>query len=483
MHISQMQSALSILCLTMMSMFAAAFADEPCAESRFTHLFNEGSLDDCSGAPRSLRVKDGVTIRETAKDLTPEQTTFLIHRGGGFSDIEPRLSHQVEGFRSRVQNRSVDQGNWVTTGRQRDSEDRWQKSKQNPDASPVDKQNSKSVEDRSPQGLPDVASKHSVTKTLPVGKVTLTEDALDETAGALPAFKITTPTATYFLEKSGGGLSSLVDQDGRDWIGFHPEKGSGAGGEYRGFPNAVFRQGGSYFHAMNAKTDSLEAQVEQVKEGYVSIIAESPNGEWQGRYEFFASHCSFTITKMPKDKNYWVLYEGTPGGELDLDDWWMTSSIKTPQPISKPHQGDIPSPEWIAFGDAGGDRSIVLLNHKDDDYPDSYYQMDDKMTVFGFGREKLNVFHSKVGQRFSIGLVESVSHADLATYANRILRDSKTDQTASAGQALLPVATQHEKPTGQSVRPACFEPLSIDIWFGPHQRLGRNGNQGLMIGM
>ena len=84
--------------------------------------------------------------------------------------------------------------------------------------------------------------------------VKLTHGA-DDTAGGDAAYIISTALATYYLEKEGGGLSSMVDTDGVDWLGFHKEKGSGHKGEYRGFPNAVHKQDGNYFHAMNAGTD------------------------------------------------------------------------------------------------------------------------------------------------------------------------------------------------------------------------------------
>ncbi len=251
-------------------------------------------------------------------------------------------------------------------------------------------------------------------------RVVLIRDAIDDSADDLPAFKIETPLATYYLEKSGGGLSSLVDRDGNDWLGFHPRKGSGAGGEFRGFPNAVFRQGGNYFHARNAQTDEMRVRVERDEDDYVSILAESVDRKWQGRYEFFATHCTFSITKMPRGKKYWVLYEGTPGGALDRTDWWMTSNVPAPQPIDRRHDGDIASPQWIAFGDSDGHRSIVLLCHTDDPYPDSYYQMHEKMTVFGFGRQKLEAFHSMPGKRFSIGLVENHTHAAISEFAEQV---------------------------------------------------------------
>jgi len=277
------------------------------------------------------------------------------------------------------------------------------------------------------------------------GTVVLTDDANDESANGLPAFKIETPSATYFLEKKGGGLSSLIDRDGNDWLGFHPQPGSKAGGEYRGFPNAVHKQGGSYFHAFNAHVDAVQTKVERADPGYVSIIAESNDGKWRSRYEFFATHCTFTVIKKPVNKKYWVLYEGVPGGEFKLNDWWMTSATKYPQPMSKQHAGDIPEPEWIAFGDAGGARSIVLLNHEDDDYPDSFYQMDRKMTVFGFGRQRLDAFHSKVGQRFSIALVESGSHAAISNFVDGIAKhlDKGAEVSPATSFSETQVATDH----------------------------------------
>jgi putative heme-binding domain-containing protein len=247
--------------------------------------------------------------------------------------------------------------------------------------------------------------------------VTLTEDAVDESAGNLPAYKIETPRATYFLEKTGAGLSSMIDRDGNDWLGFHPEPGSGAGGEYRGFPNAVHQQAGSYFHPKNTGTDPSTTKVESVAAERVTISAESSNGLWACRYDFFPTHCAFTMTRMPADKKYWVLYEGVPGGQYDEDDWWMTSAVKQPQPLTKRHDGDIPAPEWIAFGDKRLKRALYLMHHKDDDHPDTFYQMQQKMTVFGFGRRGLEKFQTTVPQTFTIGFVESVDHEPIGREA------------------------------------------------------------------
>ena len=239
-----------------------------------------------------------------------------------------------------------------------------------------------------------------------VGSVRLDENAVDKSAGDLPAFKIKTPTATYYLEKSGAGLSSLLDRDGNDWLGFHPKPGSGAAGEYRGFPNAVYKEGGNYFHAKNQGTDPASCRVVENSPEQVSIEATSENGEWKCRYNFFPTHLTFTMTKMPAGRHYWVLYEGTPGGQYDQTDWWMTSDSEK-QPLTVNHEADLSAPEWIAFGDPSLNRSLVLLHHEDDDLIDRFYQMQHKMTVFGFGRNGINRLIDRVPQSFSIGLVES----------------------------------------------------------------------------
>ncbi len=119
------------------------------------------------------------------------------------------------------------------------------------------------------------------------------------------------------------------------------------------------------------------------------------------------------MTRTPVDKKYWVLYEGTPGGSFEHTDWWMTSSIAKRQPMSRRHDTDIPAPEWIAFGDANLERSLLLVHHEDDNHPDAFYQMSGKMTVFGFGRRGLTKHLSYVPQRFSILLSETTKHDQL----------------------------------------------------------------------
>lgn len=258
--------------------------------------------------------------------------------------------------------------------------------------------------------------------------VTLVESARDESAGGIECYKVETPTATYFLDKIGAGLSSMIDRDGKDWLGFHPEAGTGAGGEYRGFPNAVFKEAGNYFHARNAGTDPCVTIVEESSPRRVVITALSSNGLWAGKYTFTPDACTFTMTKKPEGHNYWVLYEGVPGGQYDDTDWWMTSARADKQALTTQHEGDIPNVEWMAFGDQASPRMLVVSHHEDDSHSDRFYQMQKKMTVFGFGRDGMKKFLGSVPQSFSIGFVESTEPVE----ANRFAEGVRTATPARA---------------------------------------------------
>ncbi|MFN3191988.1 MAG: serine hydrolase [Aureliella sp.] len=271
------------------------------------------------------------------------------------------------------------------------------------------------------EGLPGPKAPIFVAQPSPISlkenpKLKLTV-APDESADNLPCYRVETPSATYFLDRVGAGLSSMVDREGNDWISFHPKKGSGAAGEYRGFPNAVFQSAGSYFHARNAGTDPCVTIVEEESDERIVISALASNGRWAGEYTFTSEACTFTLTKKPEDHSYWVLYEGTPGGEYDDTDWWMTSELPKRTPLTKTHEGDIPGTEWIAFGDEESSRVLLLTHHEDDDGEDRFYQMQRRMTVFGFGRSGMQKFLNSVPQSFSIQFVESTVHAEISSAA------------------------------------------------------------------
>jgi hypothetical protein len=244
--------------------------------------------------------------------------------------------------------------------------------------------------------------------------VTLTLDGVDESAGNVPCYIIHTPVATYYLEKEGGGLSSMLDIDGVDWIGFHPEKGSESKGEYRGFPNAIHKQDGSFFHALNSGTELSNSEVYAIEPDQVRIRFTSGNGKWQGMWDFYQYRCEFTMSEVSEGFHYWILYEGVPGGELDKEDFWYSSRDTEKHSIDEKQNDDLPGPEWMAFGDPQSPRMIYLLNHTDDGFPDRYYNMRDEMTVFGFGREGGEKFLN-TPRTFTIGFIESVDYQVVKT--------------------------------------------------------------------
>ena len=249
-------------------------------------------------------------------------------------------------------------------------------------------------------------------------KVQLTH-GIDESAGGDATYIITTPVATYFLEKKGGGLSSMLDKDGVDWLGFHKKEGSAHKGEYRGFPNAIHKQDGSYFHAMNAKTDPSSSVIDSESDEHVRITFTSENQQWKGQYDFYPDRCDFTMSKISKDYKYWVQYEGVPGGEMDSTDYWYASTDNKLHPINEPFVGDLPSPEWMAFGDQNSPRVLYMLHHQDDDFPDNYVSRPN-MTVLGFGRQNKDKYLTTV-QTFSIGFVESTEYSKIDEAVRQIL--------------------------------------------------------------
>ncbi len=259
----------------------------------------------------------------------------------------------------------------------------------------------------------------SSTTNLNIGEIKFTKDSKDESASNLPCYKIETPSATYYLEKQGFGISSLIDNDGNDWISFSPIKGTKAKGEYRGIPNAVFRQDGNFFHPLNSGTELSTSKVVSIDNDKVSITGLSSNGTWECRWDFYLTHATFTMTKMPDNYKYWILYEGTPGGSYEDSDWWMTSDVTNKTPMTTNHEGDIPDLEWIAFGDKNIERSLFLYHHEDDDFPDKFYQMRKSMTVFGFGREKANSYLDCVPQTFSIGFLETDEHSVIGDFIRK----------------------------------------------------------------
>ena len=235
-------------------------------------------------------------------------------------------------------------------------------------------------------------------------QVSMTDDVPDE--GQM-SFEIDTLNATYLYQKDAGGFSSLLDVNGNDWIGYHP--GGGSAGEYRGIPNMVHPEG--IFHPGSVDSTSTILSQGPIKATLHSV---SNDGKWEAIWEIYPRYATMTVLKS--DQPYWFLYEGTPGGALNTATDFMVRASGTSTPLSTSWNGDIANSvgeEWAYFCDpnVGGGRCLFLVHHEDDSGLDSYWPMENAMTVFGFGRQGLNKYLNSVPVHFTIGLMDETTFA------------------------------------------------------------------------
>jgi len=221
----------------------------------------------------------------------------------------------------------------------------------------------------------------------PLQAVTISDGVIDEQdqdGQDIVCFRIVTTSATYYYDKQGGGFTSLIDRDGVDWINY--SRGGGEQGEYRGIPNTgEFHPG--YTGGSSWTDDPLDTELDKV-------TVHSARAGFGATWEFFETHARMTLHTV--NGEYWLLYEGTPGGQVGPDDvWWRsdgTSSTCWDDPdwtatdITNT-SGAAEGSEWVFFSDGTLERSLFLI-HNDDTNVDDYWQMGgtEGMTVFGFGR-------------------------------------------------------------------------------------------------
>jgi len=242
-------------------------------------------------------------------------------------------------------------------------------------------------------------------------------DAHDE---GIACFEIRTDSATYFYDKAGAGFTSIVDLDGNDWVTFHPQGTNGVpngqSGWYRGIPNMGLDQFGhpGYTGATSTTNDPKGQPLQQA-----TIV--SKKGQWHVTWAFFDSYARMTVHSVAE--NYWLLYEGTPGGAVGNDDTCYRSNGQT-NALNGSWDGDVANNsgaaselEWVFFADGKIDRSLFMA-HDNDTISDRYYLMS-PMTVFGFGRRKqdLRRLLDTTPATLMIGLIDS---RDPGTVGRRI---------------------------------------------------------------
>jgi hypothetical protein len=199
----------------------------------------------------------------------------------------------------------------------------------------------------------------------------------------MPCFKIQTLNATYIYGKDGAGFASIIDRDGRDWIIYsHSPK---AAGDYHGLPK--FGHPEKLFHAGYKGFKSTITQQGPLK---VQIYSEHTDGKSACTWNFFPTCAAITLHKF-KLPTFWFLYEGMPGGRLDVNNDYVIRANGRKTTLAEPWTDNVP---WVYF--VSGPHALFLASHQKHDKVDSYvawpfqpeadgaYQ---QMTVFGFGRK------------------------------------------------------------------------------------------------
>jgi len=251
--------------------------------------------------------------------------------------------------------------------------------------------------------------------------VTVT-DSYDE---GQDSFMINTTKAVYQYHKYGAGLSSMIDNSGNDWISYNLVPG--AAGTYRGIPNAVppvantLTPDGLFHPGYTNSVSNL------ISSGPIRTVIESisNDGKWKVRWEFYPEFAKMKMLR-PFD-NYWFLYEGTPGGSFEPNRDYMVLPDNVIKNVTQSWTNDIAG-DWLYFADSNTNKALFLAHIPDDYIVDSYWPLNNSMTVFGFGRSGQGTkTYLSSKQEFTIGLLDTKTYNDVRDYtfsASKILNSS-----------------------------------------------------------
>jgi len=208
--------------------------------------------------------------------------------------------------------------------------------------------------------------------------------------GDMECLVISTPAAKYYYGKRGAGFARILDPDGHDWISYR--HGGEAAGEYRGLPK--FGQPTKYFHCgygfgQYANNNPFRTSYTQVAPDHVRIESQTQDGAAASVWDISPTSATVTLLRIPG--RYWFLYEGTPGGRLDVTSDLAIRPGGKRTPLTEPWTDVIP---WTAFAAGESPYALLCVNHQKISSGDSYVAWPytgnaadrNQMTVFGFGR-------------------------------------------------------------------------------------------------
>jgi hypothetical protein len=291
-----------------------------------------------------------------------------------------------------------------------------------------------------------------------LGEVKITEATYE----GRPQHKIETDSATYFLDRAGGGFSRMVDRDGNDWIAFHKDplkefpRSAAAG--YRGIPNMLFGPDNPVAGGGHPGFDLCQS----LKLNDRTIQVQTLNGKWTWEWEFTDQHATLNVTKVEDNTPYWFLYEGPVGGKWSPATHYFGTDRGGPR-FDQPDNSNqlFEHWRWVYFGDAASKQVLLAAQLDADDVQDTLWYLGnskanldspDGMIVFGFGRgPKSQPLLRGADKKFRIGFVESVGfdrgksadfHAGMTQRANSWIM--VTDENQSHSPKLPTISVRDE---------------------------------------
>ena len=305
-------------------------------------------------------------------------------------------------------------------------------------------------------------------------QVVLTEQS-DE---GVAAFKLQTGAGAMYIHKSSGGVSSLNDASGNDWVSWNSS--AGAAGSNRGIPNAAGGSNEAIFHPGKGKMTPTIVNQGPIKVTlhFLGTKVQGDLERWEGTFEIYPNYTTFTMLKArispAVQYPFWFLYEGTPGGQLNPTTDFLVFSNGQQINAGQTRDGDLPDEEWayVADPNVGTGRSIFLINHKDDTKNDTYFPDTSKvMTILGFGRSAsaLLMENNTAPREFTFGLMDETLIDNAKPIIYNAYRDLNTSVGNAEGRAGASLGTQNPVQftiTGEHTITAQFKPAQYTLTVG-----------------
>ena len=317
----------------------------------------------------------------------------------------------------------------------------------------------------------DVTGKGFAPPAVPA-QVILSEQADQDVA----AYKIQAATGTLFIHKTGGGISSYNDINGIDWVSWNSATGSA--GQYRGIPNSAGGSNSGVFHPGkgNMTATVLNQGPIKITLHFIAKKVQGDTGRWEGIFEFYPDYTTFTMlgTKANTVQTYpfYLLYEGTPGGQLNPTTDFIVFSNGEQITGNQTRDGDLPNEEWAFVADpssGASGRAIYLINHTDDTQNDTYFPSGAKdMTILGFGRSGSNplIPGTTVPRKYSFGLMDETTFDGSKPVIYNVYKPMDVTVGAAESRSGASLGTQNPVQftiTGEHSITALFKPLQYTV--------------------